>query len=235
MIRTFTAPAALGVNRVAWDLQHDEFREPSAGERQPQFFGFGGGGPDVLPGTYQVKVKYGEHEATGTVNVVADPRYDIPMSEREAKLAAIQYAGALQEVVADAVSRIRGARDQVEALLERLERGDDLARAGRSLNEKLTELEKTFWSPPGSRGQRTPRTDNVSRAIGQVSGSLEDSWDAPTPTQEIRMQQAEAMLQEALAEFNRVFAEDVANFRSQVQSADIALLEPQEPLTMPQR
>jgi hypothetical protein len=61
------------------------------------------------------------------------------------------------------------------------------------------------------------------------------SWDAPTQAQEIRLQQAEALLQDALAEMNRVFAEDVANFRSQVQSADIAFLEAQEPLTMPRR
>jgi hypothetical protein len=235
VIRTFTAPAALGVNRVVWDLRHDEFREPSAGEEEPSFRFGGGGGPDVLPGTYGVKVKYGEQEASGTVTVLADPRYDIPMSEREAKLAAIMYAGALQEVVADAVSRIRDARDQVGSVIERLERGNELMRAGRSLNETLTELEKTFWSPPGSRDQRTPRTDNVSRAIGQASSSLETSCDAPTPTQEIRLRQAEAMLQEALTEFNRVFAEDVANFRGQVRSAEIAFLEAQEPLTMPRR
>ena len=75
----------------------------------------------------------------------------------------------------------------------------------------------------------------MSRVVGQASRSLESSWDAPTPTQEIRLRQAEAMLQEALAEFNRVFSEDVANFRQQVQSADIAFLEAQDPLTMPQR
>jgi photosystem II stability/assembly factor-like uncharacterized protein len=237
VIRTFRGRATQGVNRVAWNLRRDGFRRPSAGgqQQQRQFGGFQPSGPEVLPGTYGVKVKYGEHEATGSVNVLADPRYDIPLSEREEKLAAVMYAGALGEVVADAVERIRDTRGQVVAILERLERGDELMRAGRSLNETLTDLEKKFWSPPGSGGQRVPRTDNVSRLLGRAAGSMTSSWDAPTQAQEIGLQQAEAMLQEMLSEMNRVFAEDVANFRSQVQSADIAFLEAKEPLTMPQR
>ncbi len=236
VIRTFRGRATMGVNRVAWNLRRDGFRRPSAGgQQQRQFGGFQPSGPEVLPGTYGVKVKYGEHEATGSVNVLADPRYDIPLSERREKQAAIMYAGALGEVIADAVERIRDTRGQVEAVIERLERGDELARAGRTLNETLTELEKKFWSPPGSGGQRVPRTDNVSRLVGRAAGSMGSSWDAPTQAQEIRLQQAEALLQDALAEMNRVFAEDVANFRSQVQSADIAFLEAQEPLTMPRR
>jgi photosystem II stability/assembly factor-like uncharacterized protein len=241
LIRTLRAPARLGVNRIAWNLRRDEFRRPRAAEEQEEFFRFGRGGPDVLPGSYGVKIKYGDHEATGSVNVLADPRYDITLAEREEKLAAIMYAGALQEVVADAVERIRDTRSEIDDVLERLRRAeeesgdDELLRAGRSLNTALTELEKEFWSPPGSRGQRTPRTDNVLRLIERVSSSLESSWDAPTQAQEINLRQAEAMLQDALDEFNQVFAEDVAEFIDKVEAVGISFVKSTEPLAMPQR
>jgi photosystem II stability/assembly factor-like uncharacterized protein len=239
LIRTFTAPARLGVNRVAWDLRRDEFRRPSTGGRpQEEFFRFGRGGPDVLPGTYSVKVKYGEHEATGSVTVLADPRYDIPTAQREQKLATIMYAGSLQEVVADAVERIRDTQNEIDDVLERVRRSEErreLMQAGHRLKNTLTELEREFWSPPGSYGQRTPRTDNVLRLIESASRSLGSSWDAPTQAQEIRVGQAEAMLQDSLEEFNRVFAEDVAQFIEQVEAAGLSFVTPKEPLSMPQR
>jgi hypothetical protein len=241
VIRTFRGRAHLGVNRITWNLRRDGFRRPRAGEQQQQFFGFQPSGPQVLPGTYGVKIKYGDHEATGSVTVLADPRYDIPMAEREAKLAAIMHGGSLQEVVADAVERIRTTRTEVEAVLAKLRQNrqesgpSELMRTGRSLNTALTDLEKKFWSPPGSGGQRVPRTDNALRLIGRASGSMASTWDAPTQAQQYRMQQAEAMLKETLDEFNRVFAEDVAQFISQVEAAGLSFVEPKEPLTMPQR
>jgi hypothetical protein len=242
VIRTFRSPVTLGVNRIAWNLRRDGFRRPSAGQQQQQQqFGFQPSGPDVLPGTYGVKVKYGDHEATGSVNVLADPRYDIPMTDREAKLAAVMYAGSLQEVVADAVERIRSTRTEVETVLTKL-RGErqaggpsELAQAGRQLNTALTDLENKFWSPPGSGGQRVVRTDNVVRLIGRASGSLGSTWDAPTQAQHYRLQQAEAILQESLEEFNRLFAEDVVQFIDQVEGAGLSFVQPKEPLTMPQR
>jgi hypothetical protein len=239
VIRRFRAPAHLGVNRIAWNLRRDGFRSASAGQQQ-QELGFLPSGPDVLPGSYGVKITYAEHEATGSVNVLADPRYDIPMAEREAKLAALMYAGSLQEVVADAVERIRGTRTEVEGVLAKLrqepQRGpSELARAGRQLNNALTELEKRFWSPPGSGGQRVARTDNAYREIRSAAGSLDSTWDAPTQAQEYRLQQAEAMLQECVEEFNRLFVEDVARFIEQVDAAGLSFVQPREPLMMPQR
>nr|NIN73545.1 hypothetical protein [Gemmatimonadota bacterium]NIO33366.1 hypothetical protein [Gemmatimonadota bacterium] len=238
VIRTFRSPAHLGVNRITWNLRRDGFRRPSAGQQQQ---GFLPSGPDVLPGTYRVKVSYGDHEATGSVNVLPDPRYDIPIADREAKLAAIMYAGSLQEVVADAVERIRSTRTEVEAVLTKVRQGrqagepSELAEAGRQLNSALTDLEKKFWSPPGSGGQRVVRTDNVARLISRAYGSLGSTWDAPTQAQHYRLQQAEAMLQESLDEFNRLFAEDVTQFITQVEGAGLSFVQPKEPLTMPPR
>ncbi len=249
VIRTFERPATLGVNRVAWNLRQDAFKRP---QRSQQSFFFHGGDPEVLPGNYGVRVKYGEHEATGSVRVVADPRFDIPMSVRQAKFAAIMYVGALQEVATEAIERIGDASSEIDDVLERA-RGDDedddkeetatstneentnkeLMRAGRSLKKSLKELEKLIWSPPGGKGIAAD-TSAYSR-ITYVSRSLGSSWDAPTPAQETYMRQAERKLEQALADFNRVFAEDVAEFRKQVKATNIEFLEASGPLKMPEK
>ncbi len=251
VVRTFRRPVKLGVNRIAWDLRRDGFKRPRIGQRPPQFQP---GGPQVLPGTYTVKVKYGQSEATGSVNVLPDPRYDIPQSERVAKHETLMHVGALSEVLTDAVERIRDTRSEIDDVLKLARKtgaeepatstnGDPpnpgsanraLMKAGRELKEKLDELEKMFWTPPGTT-KGIQRVNNTFRRIGYVGGSLGSSWDAPTPAQLTYLQQAESLLEEALAELNRVFGEDVAAFRGEVEAAGISFLEPAEPLQMPTR
>ncbi len=259
VVRTFRQPAQLGVNRVAWNLARDAFRRPQTGQ--------GGGffqpsGPQVLLGTYSVKVKYGDHEATGSVNVLSDPRYDIPESERIAKYETLMHVGALSELMTDAIERIRETRTEVDDVLKFARKADqqttatssngqgtngqatngqqasggnrELIRAANELKKALTEVEAVFWTAPGTvKGIQRP--NNVSRKLGYVGGSLASSWDAPTQAQGYYLQHAEAALEAALAELNRVFAEDVAAFRGQVETAGISFLDAKEPLAMPQR
>ncbi len=244
VIRSFERDAKLGVNRVAWNLRADAFERPS-GARQGFFQA---GGPQIVPGTFNVTIKYGDHEATGSVTVLPDPRYDIPHSERIAKYETLVHVGALQAAVTDAVERIRETRSEIDDVLKRARAADDeattatstngtngdvssadLVSAGRELKKKLTEVEKVFWTAPGST-KGIQRPNNVYRRIRYVSRSLSSSWDAPTPTQGIYLQQAEAALEEALVGFNQLFAEDVAEFRSQVEASGIKFLEPKQPL-----
>ncbi len=250
VIRTFRRPVKLGVNRIAWDLRRDGFRRPRTGPRPPQFQP---GGPQVPPGAYTVTVKYGDSEASGSVNVLPDPRYDIPRGERVAKYETLMHVGALSEVLTDAVEQIRNTRSEIDDVLELARKsgaqetatstngdppgGDanrELMKAGRELKTKLTELEKMFWEAPGTT-KGIVRSDSPLRRIGYVGGSLGSSWDAPTPAQLTYLEQAESMLQAALADLNRLFAEDVAAFRGQVEGAGISFLEPAEPLQMPTR
>ena len=241
VIRSFKGPAALGVNRVAWDLRLDAFQRPRAGE-EGSFFQRGG--PEVLPGTYTLTVKYGEHEATRSVNVLADPRFDIPEADRIAKHNTIMRAGALQELVATAVDRVRETRADVEEVLERAREAQggqgtngaatangELIEAGRTLVRDLDDLERLLWSPPEGKGI-VAETAAYSK-IRYVVRSLGSSWDAPTPAQETYFGQAAVAVTEAVSEVNDVFAEDVEAFRALVEEAGIEFLAPAEPLVVP--
>jgi photosystem II stability/assembly factor-like uncharacterized protein len=237
VIRTFRGPAKLGVNRAAWNLRRDGFeRSQTGGPPSP----FQPSGPGVLPGTYGVNIKYGDHEASGSVTVLPDPRSNIPMAEREVKYAAIMHAGAVQEVSTEAINRIRDTRAEVDAVLEIVPKGEEgegnpnreLTAAARNLKKALDDLEALFWDPPGST-KGIVRSDKPQRRIGYAMGALSSTWDAPTPAQEAYLQAAEAQLEEALMELNRVFAEDVAGFRQQVEEAGFEFLEPKESLEVP--
>ncbi|HEY0591080.1 MAG TPA: hypothetical protein VGF40_04900, partial [Thermoanaerobaculia bacterium] len=61
IVRSFKAPAVRGINRAAWNLRRDAYREPPR-EQQEGFRDRSG--PEVLPGTYTVTVKYKDQQAT---------------------------------------------------------------------------------------------------------------------------------------------------------------------------
>ena len=243
VIRTFKGPAKLGVNRAVWDLRHDGFEQPPRGD--VSFF-FQPRGPEVVPGTYGVRIEYGDQEVNGSVNVIADPRFDIPPAVRRQKLDAIMHAGAIQEVIVEAIKRIEETRGDIDDVLEKAkgEKGEgatgtnggsngELIASGRELKKTLDALERRLWVPPGTKGI-VADTDALAK-VRYVQRSLSSSWSAPTDAQRAYMRQAEALLEEVLTDFNRVFAEDVTEFRAKVEAAEIEFLKPAEPLEVPRR
>ncbi len=238
VLRHLAVPAKLGVNRVAWDLRRDAFEEPPReGPRwsEPE-------GPQVAPGEYRVNVTYGEHSATGTVRVLADPRLPIRPEDRRAKWEAELRAGELQERVAEAVHRIEEVRTDAGVVVAKARRvgrdegyPDDekrlrepyrsLVEAGKALEKPLEELERKLWAPPRTKGI-VPDDDALAK-IQYVAQSLRSSWDAPTEAQLDYLSEAERTLAEALAAFDAVFSAEVAEFRSQARRAGLAELLPE--------
>ena len=81
-------------------------------------------GPNVIPGTYNVVVKYGGHEAKGTLRVEADPALESSPADWQAWDAAINRAGGYQNAVADAINRIAATRKDVSLVLAKLDAQD---------------------------------------------------------------------------------------------------------------
>lgn len=238
VIRRMSGPSERGINRVAWNLRMDGPRvprlAPSTEEESPFFTPQGS---EVLPGKYTVRVKAGGAEATQTVEVLPDPRTNIPMADRQAKFELIQKVTQRVEVVAEAVERIVRVRRSIDAALEQArDRNDDAVRqlraAANDLRKKLTAVADLFIAEP-NRVQGLTRTSNtVSAKLNSVRSSLTATWDAPNSTQLTNLRQAEAALEAALKEFNKVFSEDVPAFKQKVDAAKLTLFPEQEPLNM---
>lgn len=248
-VRTFKAPVHAGLNRAVWNLRRDPFRNPPGA--RGGFFG-SRGGPEVLPGTYSVKVSYRDHSAEGTVTVLADPRTQIADAERQAKWDAILEIGALRELGADAVTRIVELRDDVQAVLKRArvaqkrEKEDAgavrqeeaetpepspleaLIEAGGKLEKTLDEAEERFRVRPGAKG--IVANEGALTKVGQALGRLQSSKGAPTRSDEVYMRQGRAAIEVAVGALNELLALEVAEFRGLTRAAGIELLPETEPL-----
>jgi photosystem II stability/assembly factor-like uncharacterized protein len=241
-IRRFKGPAKLGVNRAVWNLRRDAFR-PAPQEKPPEP-GDEPQGPEVPPGEYTVVVKFREHQARGSVRVLADPRSSNSAEDWQVRWKAILDAGALQEALVAAVERVRATRDDlgvVEAKVREAHREmakvdpkqvEELPvlKAAGKLREGLEELERKLWIPFDAKGIQA-ETDALSR-VYYVMGYVTSSWQPPSPTHRAYLQQARARVEAALGEVNAFFGRQVAEFRALVGEQKIALLPEQPPLTL---
>jgi hypothetical protein len=237
VIRTLRQPAVQGLNRAVWNLRRDTFKRIPRKNANPFFEA---SGPDVLPGTYTVRVSYKDQKAEGKVNVGSDPRMDRLTPEgREANYRALERAGHIQEALAAAVERINQARSDIDSSLAKVrarEKKEDegekpssaLAKQARDLKAKLDAIERRLWTPEGTKGEQP---DNDAEAkVNYAARSLGTSWDAPTPAQLAYLDQAEKQARDTLEDLNRLFAGDVAAFRAKVRELDVQLLPDLPPL-----
>lgn len=239
-IRTFKHKAYQGLNRLTWNLRSDEFERPKRDGEEESFFD--SGGPEVIPGTYNVTLKFRNQEATTSVRVLPDPRFPLSDSQRLKNWEAIQYAGKLQETATKAIERIRSARRDMELITAKLKKeqeneseGTDqrqnLLKEAAQVQEALTRVEKRLWQPPDTKG--IVADNDAFSKIRSVLRSLQSSWDPPAPPQEAYLEQASELLQEVLDEFNQLFATEVAEFRRKARENQIELLATEDPLTVP--
>ena len=248
VIRTFQAPVTQGVNRAAWNLRRDTYRRIPRRDVNPFFEP---AGPEVLPGTYRIRVSYKDHKsAEQTVRVLPDPRYEGRLGGRQANSEAQERAGRIQEALAEAVERINQTRSDVDAVTARLKAREDKERKGREetappspdspagalmksareLRRKLDEVERQLWQPEGTKGIQA-ETD-AENQLTYAMRAIGSSYDAPTPAQLAYLERAEEEAREALAAFNQLFSQDVAAFRARVRELDVQLLPEAPPISI---
>jgi photosystem II stability/assembly factor-like uncharacterized protein len=232
VIRTMEAPAKLGLNRTAWDLGRDAWRQPPTDNRGNQRGEESG--PVVPPGTYGVTVRYGDHEAKGTVQVVAAPTIDNTEADWKTREDAIVRIGRVQEATVEAIERIAATRKDVEVVLQKLQPKDKKAEpskddpnqalkdAARDLQKKLTEMEKRLWVSPDVKGIVDDRS--LIAEVDAAEFPVLSTFEPPSATARIYLEQTEAVARKTFADFNKLFAEDVAAFRKKVGEAKIELL-----------
>jgi photosystem II stability/assembly factor-like uncharacterized protein len=202
-VRTFTGPAARGLNRVAWDLREDAPAQPADARGAGQ-------APEVLPGIYVVRVGVGGLVVEQSLAVLADPRVDVPLAEREEKLEALRSALALTTRLAQAESRAAAVREGILAVRDALAGRAD---AG-ALSASADALEKGLSAAADTRG-----ADRYRRSVA----TLASSYDRPTEGQRLDLRRMDEAVARLVTTLNAFLAGDVAAFRRQADQAGLSL------------
>ena len=170
----------------------------------------------------------GPDTARRTVDVRPDPRYAIPDADRMAKHDAMLAIGAQLEHGAEAADRLTEAMDDLSDIGTRLTAREDsasrgLAAGADSLRQTLARVRATVAGPEDVQG--IVRDDAAAiPALNQALYRMLSSWDSPTAAQRLEAAAAGRRLREAIEATNRVFAADVAAFRTRLDAAGFRLL-----------
>jgi hypothetical protein len=224
VVRTLEGPARAGVNRISWGLERKGLPDPEADEDDPE-----PSGPEVLPGSYAVRVTVGEHTAEGTVRVLPDPRRARATEVLTANLELYGRGQAKLAELRDARRRLEDTRETLALYEDRLDDGPDgdaardslTARAER-LRTRTSELLDRLRTPPDTKGiaADTTVTSRLEEALGEATGT-------PYPPSAGRRSQvdwATARVDAVLGEIETFLSGEVAAFRDALESAGVELL-----------
>jgi hypothetical protein len=222
--RQNNVPAEKGLNRFTWDLSY----EPATRVPGTAHWGGGGGGPQVLPGTYEVKLTAEGHTYTAPLEVKLDPRLKVTRADLEKRL---DLALKIRDGVSadhDAVNQIRSVRAQLTALQKRLggdERAKPLSDSAKVLDKKMTAIEEKLMQTK-SKASEDPLNYPVKLddRMGALGGAVESADAAPTEQDYTVFNLVNGELQQVLAEWQAVRSQDLAQFNAQAAKAGVGVI-----------
>ena len=204
VLRTLEGSGEPGLHRVQWDL-----REESPFEEEGGGGWFQPTGPEVLPGSYEIRIRLGPADATAKLDVRPDPRVDIPLEERIRKRNAVVEGNLV-------LSDMRA----VESGLAEL--------------EELLGLVRQEGNPLGSASDLSIAADSVeaeAERIGEALSRVEEASfslffmgltrDAPTESDRINLVRAGRAVDALAARFNAFVSGRVRRLADEAERAGI--------------
>ncbi len=260
VVRTFYAAGRKGINQVPWDMRYNDaprFTPPrnpqaAAAEREQEemraMFGFGGGGPQALPGAYKVAVTAAGETQTGTIAFEADPRFPFDLEAARAQLKAAlevrDWLGALNE----ALTRVENLKTQIATVQRVLAPAQPEGEGGtvnaayqpvvqqaRTLQGKLNSFEAKLFNLELV-GDNAGRLHALARFQDRLQGAyraVSQAYDQPpNAVLQEELNECKKLLDGYLGEFNDLLKTDVANFNKLASEKGAATLFAGQPIEL---
>ncbi len=230
--------AVKGLNRWVWDMrQRPATAGPGGGGG-----GFGGGGGGfggagqgfrVDPGSYTVKIKFGDKEMSKTFQVIDDPRIEFSAEDRAKKKAALLK---LQPIVTrgqQAAQQMIALRTNVNTALEAWRRPgsnvpQNIRTAGEELLKKIDAAYVNWGTPPSlvsTISQAGPPLVELptplSQRAAQLLGGIESTSGAPTTWELAQIDILASRIPAAADEVRKLITVDLAALNNMMIEAKI--------------
>jgi hypothetical protein len=187
VIRTLAGGGEPGFHRIQWDLREDNPFQGQAGGGW-----FSPSGPEVLPGEYTVRIRLGEAEATGTVDVRPDPRVEITLQDRILKRNAVLDGNNLLVDLQAVGQGLGGLRDGLETLMPKIDE-----EGGASFSD-LREMADSVEAEASRIGDALSEVEGASFSLFFMGLTR----DAPTESDRVNLVRARREIDALVARFN---------------------------------
>ena len=229
------APKKGKVNRVTWGLDR---KNPYPIPENAMDNRFGGQRQDkdkeqsagwALPGDYKVILKYGEEEVSTNVKVHFDPRMEVSLQTLKANQDYMDKALEKQQTLSKLSGRVKDAQKiikKVEAQMKGAEEDKvkDLKKILKETKSKLEDVEAAVSgrpTPEDVQGIFRNNEPNASSWMGMLNFYVSSKVNPIGKTERDLFDNAEKMVNRALAAGNKFFAEDWPAFEEAYKATDL--------------
>jgi len=232
------APEENGLHRMGWALNEKAERNPSRERaRGGQGRGFGRfGGTSVLPGTYKLRLTYGNIKDSTTITVKSDPRLNVPQAIIEQRYAMLKDLQKLTAAATQATDRLRESMDIVEEYEKKLKdsKRTDLKEATEKTKAMKDSVNALFDFILGKVDKRqgivrSPDPTPVSY-VQTARGYITRSNDPVSDTDRRVFKQAEDKMNEVVKKVNDFYATSWPPYRTMMEKINLSPFKDYEPI-----
>jgi hypothetical protein len=227
------SPEQDGLNRMTWGL--DE-KGPSQPSRERPRGRFERGGRTVLPGTYKLRLTFGDQKDSTLIKVKYDPRFEGIESHLTARYNMLKELDQLTELTAEATSRLRESISIVLDYEKRIKEAkrDDLKEAmdkTKAMKDSLNSLMDYIVGKEDKRQGITRQPDPTPvNYIRTASGYISRANDAVSATDQRVFKHAEDKVNEVLNRVNTFYQSQWSGYRSAIEQVSLSPFKDYEPL-----
>ncbi len=227
LIRTlkYKTPEKAGFHRFYWGMDEKGADRPS---RKVQTKKKESGGLDVKPGTYTIKMLYGNLEEETTITVKSDPRLEVSQTGINEAYANGKELESYMQTAADAVQQLAKSKEVAEKFQKDLKKEDDKKYkdqidASKNIIKQIDSITAIYLGKVDKRqGITRSKVMTVMQRIQIARRYVGSRKTGMTATEKQLMQFAKDDLQSALQKTNAFFAKEWPEYQTNMKSLDIS-------------
>ena len=237
LIRTlkYKTPKKKGFHRIYWGM--DE-KGPDRPARKISKSTRERGGVDVKPGTYKVKIHFGESVDSTRIEVKTDPRLNVNSASINEVYEHGKKLESYTQTAADAVKQLVESKDLANKFQKEMNKLDkdkykDQIKASKDIVKQIDSVIAIYIGKEDKRQgiTRNPET-NVMQRIGNANFYVATRKSGITQTEKNLIKFAEDDLKSALDKTNSFFSEKWKSYKEQIQGLDLSPFKETETFTI---
>ncbi|MCP4655197.1 MAG: glycosyl hydrolase [bacterium] len=222
-----------GMNRYVWDLRYQKLTRIPGTLEFPT-----GDGHRVAPGSYRLELSRGEVTLSRELEVLEDPRRDTRPEEYRVHQESLVTLRERVHEIHDAVNRLAEVKEQIEALLERVEEragAEEIREAGDKLVEAIETLDESLVQRKTKTHQDIINFPNrLNAEYIWLYAQIDGSGPPVSKGAKERFAELEGRWREHQAEMERLIGEELAAFNELFRKHEIpAVILPEPEPAMP--
>jgi len=227
LIRTlkYKTPEKAGFHRVYWNMDEKgpdrPARKISKNKRES-------GGVEVKPGTYKVKVSYGDTTDSTMLTIKTDPRLDVSLASINEIYEHSKKLEGYTQTAADAVKQLVESKDLANKFSKEMktldkEKYKDQIKASKAIVKAIDSVVAIYIGKEDKRQGITRNPEiNIMQRIGNASFYVATRKAGLTKTEKDLIKYAEDDLKSALDKTNTFFSEKWKGYQDAIQALDLS-------------